>query len=398
MFQQRAAKLTQERSNKAGFLVAVDKPVLMSRRELLEMMNAGTGRSAGGAAAAASSSVSPTSAAAVNWTPAQDIQVMELFTGVVAAVRARRPQQQQAPEEDDEDMPRPQRESHVHLLDLPVQSKSVSSVLDAEPWAKLRQSANLLAHLDVEVLKQRFAAIQLLNGKLIDVLPFVDFSQAMNPWSLAHRLSNISWLILHEVKSRAWRSILQSTAQGHTVNITVNRPRALKARESGKDPEGHKSEFGQVWQQLHFLRPATLRIRQGDRLFRVKFVGEGGIDAGGLYRDCISAVCSSLVTATPLFVPCPNASTFGDNSNTFVPNPRCMTTTQLSEYAFVGKFMACAIRGGHSHMPAQWGSRMMLQWRWARECPILLCWMGQNSPRWLRVFPEAGFSMPLKRK
>ena len=73
-----------------------------------------------------------------------------------------------------------------------------------------------------------------------------DFTQSLNPWSLAHRLSNISWLILMEVKSRAWKGILASTAAGQTVNITINRPRALKARERGNDPDGLKSNFGQV--------------------------------------------------------------------------------------------------------------------------------------------------------
>jgi hypothetical protein len=98
-------------------------------------------------------------------------------------------------------------------------------------------------------------------------------------------LSNISWLILMEVKSKAWKSILTSTASGQSVNITINRPRALKARERGNDPDGIKSVFGQVAQQLHFLRPAQLRIQAGNRPFRVKFAGEGGIDAGGLFRQ-----------------------------------------------------------------------------------------------------------------
>ena len=150
-----------------------------------------------------------------------------------------------------------------------------------------------------------------------------------------------------EVKSKAWRSILHSTATGQTVNITINRPRALKARERGNDPDGLKSNFGQVFQQLQFLRPQTLRCQQGARPFRVKFSGEGGIDAGGLYRDAVSEVCSTLLSRdTPLFIPCPNASGFGDNSNTWLPNPKCNTTLHLSMYAFVGKFMGMAIRGG----------------------------------------------------
>jgi hypothetical protein len=50
---------------------------------------------------------------------------------------------------------------------------------------------------------------------------------------------------------------------------------------------------------------------------------------------------------TPLFIPCPNASGFGDFSNTWIPNSKSHSSLQLSMYAFVGKFMGMAIRGGH---------------------------------------------------
>lgn len=169
-------------------------------------------------------------------------------------------------------------------------------------------------------------------------------TQSLNPWSLAHRLSAISWLILLEVKNQAWKSILTSTASGQSVNVTLNRPRALKARERGNDPEGLKSIFGQCFQQLHFLRPNQLRVPLGHRPFRVKFAGEGGIDAGGLYRDANSDVCTTLQSRdTPLFIPSPNAAGFGDFGNTWLPNPKSNSSLHKSMYAFVGKFMVrCA--------------------------------------------------------
>lgn len=215
---------------------------------------------------------------------------------------------------------------------------------------------------------------------------FCSVTQSLNPWSLAHRLSSISWLILLEVKSKAWKSILTSTASGQPVNLTVNRPRALKARERGNDPDGLKSIFGQTFQQLHFLRPAQLRIQAGNRPFRVKFAGEGqhthnrhkynlitpystsslplcsaclvlsvpsslvsgGIDAGGPFRDLCSEACSTVQSRdTPLFIPSPNAAGFGDYGNTFIPNPKSTSSLHLSMYAFLGKFMGMAIRGGH---------------------------------------------------
>jgi hypothetical protein len=301
MFQERARKLAQERANRGGFHVAVDKPTMVTRREISELMGGSAGSASKQGSASSQSASAPSlpssssSSASLSWTPAMDIQLMELFTAIVAAVRNRRPQQEQ-PEDEDEDQPRP-RETYTHLLDLPLSSKSVGQVLTADP--KLLQSSSLLSHLPLETLKHRFSVIQLLNARLVEVMPFVDWKQSLNPWSLAHRLASISWLILLEVKNRAWKGILASTAQGHAANITINRPRALKARERGNDPDGLRSVLGQCFQQIHFLRPASLRVQQGARPFRVKFAGEGGIDAGQQTRThpAVSPLSATLVDA-----------------------------------------------------------------------------------------------------
>lgn len=42
--------------------------------------------------------------------------------------------------------------------------------------------------------------------------------------------------------------------------------------------DGRKSVFGQIFRQVHFERPATLRT--GGRPFKVTYSGEGGEDAG----------------------------------------------------------------------------------------------------------------------
>jgi hypothetical protein len=171
-FQERAKKFEKERGNKNNFHVSVDKPVLATRREIQEVLAA----SASGPTPAktpsyslTASSSSGSSAATIHFTRDMDQQVIEVFQGIVTAIRNKRPQEQ--PDDEDEDQPRPIRESFVHLLDLPLSSKAV---LAAFKDPKLLQSANLLTHIPHDVLKQRFATIQLLNAKLIDVLPFVD--------------------------------------------------------------------------------------------------------------------------------------------------------------------------------------------------------------------------------
>lgn len=159
--QEKAKKYDKERSNKNNFHIAVEKPAVATRREIQEVLAAGANTDATRSESSVSSSLT--------WTPAMDIQVMELFQSIVASIRNKRPQDH--PEDEDDDQPRPVRDSFVHLIDLPLASKAVNAAF-REP--KLLQSASLLTHIPHDAIKQRFATIQLLNAKLIDVLPFVD--------------------------------------------------------------------------------------------------------------------------------------------------------------------------------------------------------------------------------
>ena len=238
----------------------------------------------------------------IRFTAAMDSQLIEYVTAGIEAE-----QNKQRASQHPRDAPPP--DFSTSLLEL--QPYSSAFPLDQRSI----QSYHLINQVPFARLRSRFVAIQTINAKLSSVLPLVDFSQAGSSWSLAHRLSSMSWLILREVKTRAWASILRQTGnQGTTTWITVNRPRALRAREKG-DLSGMKSVFGQIYRQLHFIRPSLLRTDQ--RPWRATFEGEGGTDAGGLFRDSVSHLCSELQSpAIPLFIPCPNSRTkIGDNQD-----------------------------------------------------------------------------------
>lgn len=188
----------------------------------------------------------------------------------------------------------------------------------------------------------RFSLIQLVNRKLADVLPLLDLSQAGNDWSLAHRLSRLSAMIFVEVKTRALQAILRDTSTGGCAYIRVNRPKATRAAAKG-ETDGRKSVFGQVFLQLNFVRPAALRTER--RPWQVVYEGEGGQDAGGLFRYSVSHLCEDLQSAhVPLFVP---VSRSGPNAQVFAPSEAAKSSLHLSMFCFVGKLMGMAIRGGH---------------------------------------------------
>jgi hypothetical protein len=54
-------------------------------------------------------------------------------------------------------------------------------------------------------------------------------------------------------KTELWNRILSATnTTAHRPSITINRPRALKAKEKG-DPQGKNSVFGQAVRFYYFL-------------------------------------------------------------------------------------------------------------------------------------------------
>ena len=232
---------------------------------------------------------------------------------------------------------------------------------------------NLLTNVSVADLRFRFSVIRLLNIQLANVLPLLDFSQSHIKWSLVRNLCKLKGIIFMKTKLSMWNKILQiTTSGGGAPAVNINRPRAAKAAESTKlfrhlfppclwrsnliiiifvegDPDGSKSVFGQVFTALHFQSPNFLRGPPGNHTWGVTYAGEGGTDAGGLFRDCISHICSDLMSKnTPLFIPCPNArGAFGDNQDKFIPNPAATSSLNISMFQFVGKLMGLAIRAKH---------------------------------------------------
>jgi hypothetical protein len=272
-----------------------------------------------------------------SWNFAVNRQLIDLFSALAEKDMKKQPNRAHD-EEDDED---PDRETSSALQE--VNPNRLVKMLNN----KVLDSYPLLSTMPPQDMALRFSFIQLLNRKLESVLPFIDFSKASNAWSLASRLASLSSIVFLEIKSRVWRAILAQTNAGGRQYVTVNRPRAFGAKQKGTDPEGRKSVFGQIYRQLHFLRPSSLRA--SGRQYSVNFEGEGSTDAGGPFRESLTNMCSELQSDTlPLFIRCPNGTgNVGLNQEKYIPNPNAKALLHLSYYAFVGKLFGMAVRGGH---------------------------------------------------
>jgi len=142
-----------------------------------------------------------------------------------------------------------------------------------------------------------------------------------------------------------------SEHQRSNIRITINRIKAARAKETpSKDPNGEKSVFGQVYNAMRVHKPENLRGRKNQQLFQVNFLGEGSIDVGGPYRECMSNLCADLMShTTPLFIECPNRKNdVGLNREKWVINPGSTSSLHLSMYEFVGILMGVALRTGET--------------------------------------------------
>ncbi len=100
---------------------------------------------------------------------------------------------------------------------------------------------------------------------------------------------------------------------GMSVSLD-NKIAMASAEKSARDPHARNFAvsqvlFVQVFKQLAHKPPASFRRRYDDRgtLFKVSFADEPGIDAGGLFRDCMSSIVDDLFSPhLDLFLLCPN--------------------------------------------------------------------------------------------
>ena len=105
-----------------------------------------------------------------------------------------------------------------------------------------------------------------------------------------------------------------------------------------------KPIFVQLAKQVVKLKPQDLRLPS--RAWKVKLVGEGADDAGGVFDDTMTEMCHELVTgAVPLLIATPNAvSDAGNNRDRYLLNPSLSQPHHLMWFKFLGILFGVAIR------------------------------------------------------
>merc|ERR1719424_1236041 len=109
------------------------------------------------------------------------------------------------------------------------------------------------------------------------------------------------------------------------------------------DLKGDRTLFGQASKGAEGMG-ATLRSTETP--LKVSYVGEEGIDAGGLYRDFLDCICAELLSSNlALLMPTPNQQdNAGKNREAWQVSPKPMTHATQRMFSFLGQLMGICLR------------------------------------------------------
>lgn len=216
-----------------------------------------------------------------------------------------------------------------------------------------------LLSVPLEAVCVRFALLKYLNQCVKACLPLLDLRDTQSPWTMAHRLRQLSHCVFFDIKNALVEAAIDATnvasdvnSSGSSVNtarITLDRIQALESRDDREvEPSVSQCFFAQAFRQLHHVDPALFRRRidSKGRLFSVKFRGEEGVDWGGVYREGANSMVDDLFSPHfSLFVLCPNGQhDTGVNRSMYLPNPKCTSPVATQMYEFVGKLLGISLR------------------------------------------------------
>mmetsp|Transcript_9826 Transcript_9826/g.22480 ORF Transcript_9826/g.22480 Transcript_9826/m.22480 type:complete len:829 (+) Transcript_9826:2263-4749(+) len=220
----------------------------------------------------------------------------------------------------------------------------------------------LLRTVPRETLELRLRIVRHFNVLVAKALPLVDLRQALVPGTLAHSFVRVSGLVWFPIKQELWDRGLKATTTASETHFEVSINRHRSADQMSRRPSDRvvlASTFGQLFNLMNSRPARDLRISPGSSRgpFKVNFVGEGSIDAGGPYRECLSDAVGELhMPHLGLFVPCANRKAEAEgfvagmagihNMDKYVPNPNKRRPLHLQLYGFVGKLLGLALRSG----------------------------------------------------
>lgn len=147
-------------------------------------------------------------------------------------------------------------------------------------------------------------------------------------------------------KERLVNAVIEQTQSSSTSRplISIQRLRPQESPHKDLPVAIKKTVFAQVCSQL--AGQADLNYLVANRVWKVKFLGEGVDDAGGGYSESISEMMEELTTfKVPLLIKTPNCvDEIGPNRDVFLLNPAAKSEEHLQFFRFLGCLIGIAVR------------------------------------------------------
>lgn len=139
-----------------------------------------------------------------------------------------------------------------------------------------------------------------------------------------------------------FRELVDQQSQDCSYDVRIDRRTAVEVRR-GASNDLKCTIMSQLASGT--LSPKCFK-RPGDKPWHVTFVGETGIDAGGLARELVAEAAADIVCPNcGLFIPVPNArNEVGGNRDYVIPFPNKRHQNIMKQYAMVGAVIGICIR------------------------------------------------------
>lgn len=200
-----------------------------------------------------------------------------------------------------------------------------------------------LQGLTVEAIQARFKFLYNFSDKLYSCWTLIPLCTQQNEMNMPPLKGLVSPKLRPLLTSSVYtlplvRCIGKTMVQGRNYGPQVT------VKRIGQKGKKTKPIFVQVAKQVVGMKPQELRLPS--RAWKVKLVGEGADDAGGVFDDTITEMCQELTSGVvPLLIPTPNAlNDEGFNRDKYLLNPQLTSQQHLQWYKFLGVLFGIAMR------------------------------------------------------
>ena len=199
-------------------------------------------------------------------------------------------------------------------------------------------------------IQTRILLFESLNKHFEELLPIINILND-DPLSLGAMIRKCNRYIFMSVKQPLLDRVIAATVitSGYEmpVQLALDNVQSMSSREKNGGSGTDVNCFVQAFRQLKKRDSSVYRhVFSTDRVFQISFVGESGIDAGGVFREGVSRIVEDLFSEHfNLLLLSPNGKhEVHSNMEKYIPNPSFTDPLSIQMFEFIGRLMGMSLR------------------------------------------------------